>query len=265
LKRRITFGFSPCPNDTFQFHALVHGLVDTGGIDFVPHIADVEELNRLALAGELEVTKASYGVLGKILPDYSLLRSGGALGRGCGPLWVTKGDQSAEELAVQPIAHPGVNTTAHFLLQLRLKNNFTGVPLVFDEIMAKVASGEIPSGVIIHEGRFTYRKMGLTLVEDLGGWWEKTTGAPIPLGCIVLRRDVAPVTPLEIEEILRRSLRFAWENPEASKAWVRSLAQEMEEKVIREHIALYVNDFSLDLGVEGERAVEILLGAGPGL
>lgn len=260
MKRTLRFGFSPCPNDTFQFHALVHGLVDTGGIAFEPVIADVEELNRMALAGDLEMTKASYGALSALLPRYANLRAGGALGRGCGPLWVTKGEKTAGELAKLPIAHPGVHTTAHMLLKQRLGGNFQGVERVFDEVMDAVAQGRVPSGVVIHEGRFTYQLRGLGLVEDLGQWWEKTTGCPIPLGCILLRRDVEGVTPGQIDEMLRRSLRHAWAHPEASRAFVRSLAQEMDEKVIADHIALYVNDFSLDIGDEGERAITRLLG-----
>lgn len=255
----LRFGFSPCPNDTFQFHALLHGLIDTEGITFEPVIADVEELNRRALAGDLELTKASYGALPALSARYRLLRAGGALGRGCGPLWVTRGGKSARELAKLPIAHPGVNTTAHLLLKLRLGGQFTGVPMVFNEVMESVAAGLIPSGVIIHEGRFTYRDHGLTAVEDLGDWWERTTGGPIPLGCILLRRDVEGVTPEKLEGLLRRSLLHARANPEASRGWVRSLAQEMDEKVIADHIALYVNDYSLDIGEDGEKAVSEIL------
>lgn len=255
----LRFGFSPCPNDTFQFHALIHGLVDTEGLSFEPVIADVEELNRMALAGELEMTKASYGALSALLPRYVNLRAGGALGRGCGPLWVTKGAGTAEELSALPIAHPGIYTTAHLLLQLRLGGCFEGVRMVFHEVMEAVAKGEIPSGVIIHEGRFTYREKGLTMVEDLGEWWERTTGNPIPLGCILLRRDLKSVNPAQIDRILRRSLLHARANPDASRDWVRSLAQEMDDQVIADHIGLYVNDYSLDIGEDGERAIEELL------
>lgn len=257
--KTLRFGFSPCPNDTFQFHAMLHGLVDTGEFKFDPVIADVEELNRMALIGELDITKASYGVLKSVLASYTLLRAGGALGRGCGPLWVTKGGKTAEELADLPIAHPGVNTTAHLLLKSRLGGKFNGVGMIFHEVMEKVASGEIPSGVIIHEGRFTYEAMGLTKVEDLGEWWEKSTGAPIPLGCILLKRDLPGIATAQVEEILRRSLRYAWDNPEVSREWVKSLAQEMDDRVINEHIALYVNEYSFDLGPEGEKAVRELL------
>lgn len=255
----LRFGFSPCPNDTVQFYALLHGKIDTGPLTFQPVIADVEELNRLALSGELELTKASYGALGRLLPRYLCLSAGGALGHGCGPLWVTKGNRTADELAKLPIAHPGENTTAHLLLQLRLKGKFQGAPMVFHEIFDAVESGRAASGVIIHEGRFTYEARGLTKVEDLGQWWETATGAPIPLGCILLRRDLEGVDPLFVEGLLRQSLAWARANPGETMRWVRSLAQEMEGAVIAEHIRLYVNNFSEDLGLEGRKAVTELL------
>lgn len=255
MTRQVTFGLSPCPNDTFQFYGLFHGKIDTRGFSFIPVIADVEELNRRALGGELAVTKASYGALGRLLPKYWCLRPGGALGRGCGPLWVTAREPDADRLAKLPIAHPGVNTTAHLLLSLRLGGAFSGVPLVFNEVFDKVASGEVPSGVIIHEGRFTYLERGLNLVEDLGEWWERTTGTPIPLGCILLRRDADPELKTAIEPILRESLAYAYAHREEVMGWVRTLAQELEDSVMEAHISLYVNEFSRELGPEGEAAV----------
>jgi 1,4-dihydroxy-6-naphthoate synthase len=254
----LRFGYSPCPNDTVQFAALALGLIDTGELRFEPVLEDVETLNRWALEGRLEVTKASYGVVGAVLPRYGCLRAGGALGRGCGPLWVAREPRPVEELARLPIAHPGVHTTAHLLLNLRLGGRFTGVPMVFHEVMDRVAAGEIPSGVIIHEGRFTYRERGLAAVEDLGEWWERETGRPIPLGAILLRRD-AGVDPLHVERCLRESLRYGRAHPEKVMAYVRAYAQEMAEDVVARHIALYVNDFSEDVGPEGEAAVRTLL------
>ncbi len=257
--KTIRFGFSPCPNDTIQFHAMVHGLIDTHGYKFEPVMADVEELNRMALGSELELTKVSYGVLGKLLPDYWCLRTGGALGRGCGPLWVARGNTGAAQLARSPIAHPGVNTTAYLLTKLRLGDDFDGVSMLFSDIMEAVTSGEVPSGIIIHEGRFTYADKGLTKIEDLGQWWERETGLPIPLGCIVLKRELEGVDPALIQSIMRESLRFAKENPAEATAWVREHAQELDEEVIESHIGLYVNEFSEDIGEEGERAVRELL------
>ncbi len=261
--KTLRFGFSPCPNDTFQFFALIEGLIDTGDYRFEPVLADVEVLNRRALNGDLELTKASYGALSRLLPAYWCLRSGGALGNGCGPLWVVSGAaggaRSPEELAALPIAHPGENTTAYLLLKLRLGREIKGVPMIFSEVMERVSSGQYPSGVIIHEGRFTYRDQGLVEVEDLGRWWEETTGAPIPLGCILLKRDVAGVDPKEVEALLRQSLQYARANPDEVMDYVRSHAQELDDEVIGSHIELYVNDYSLDLGEKGIKAVMELL------
>jgi 1,4-dihydroxy-6-naphthoate synthase len=261
--KTLRFGFSPCPNDTFQFFPLIEGLIDTGDLRFEPVLADVEVLNQRALTGELEMTKASFGALSRLLPTYWCLRSGGALGNGCGPLWVTKKGEgappSAEELSRFPIAHPGENTTAYLLLKLRLGRELKGAPMIFHEVMQRVAANEFHSGVIIHEGRFTYREQGLVEVEDLGSWWEATTGAPIPLGCILLKRDQPGVDPKEVEEILRQSLRYSRAHPGEVMDYVRSHAQELDDEVIANHIELYVNEYSLNLGEKGTRAVTELL------
>ncbi len=251
----LRFGFSPCPNDTVQFYALVHNRIDTLGLKFEPVLLDVEALNQKALCAELELTKASYAILGRVADSYWCLRSGGALGRGCGPLWVTKGERGAEELANLPIAHPGLNTTAHLLLTLRLGKPPLGEAMVFSEVMGRVAAGDLASGVIIHEGRFTYRERGLHAVEDLGQWWEGETSLPIPLGCILLKRGLSGVDPADVEGLLRKSHDWALENPSETARYIAGNAQEMEPEVIKSHIALYVNEFSRDLGAEGERAV----------
>ncbi|PLX44431.1 MAG: 1,4-dihydroxy-6-naphthoate synthase [Deltaproteobacteria bacterium] len=252
---KLRFGFSPCPNDTIQFYALVNGLVDTEGYEFEPILEDVEALNLMALEGELELSKASYGLLGHVLTDYWCLRSGGALGRGCGPLWIAARPGPAEEYAEYPVAHPGVNTTAYLLLTLRT-GGVEGVPMLFSDVMGAVASGEANSGVIIHEGRFTYGERGLFAVEDLGEWWERTTGAPIPLGCIMLKRDIpGGPDPLKVERWLRESYEYALANPEKVLEYVREHSQELSEEVVKSHIGLYVNEFSRDLGEEGEGAV----------
>lgn len=255
----LTLGFSPCPNDTFIFHALVHGRVELPGVTFEPRLEDVEALNRLAVAGALDVTKVSYGVLPRLLDEYVLLRSGGALGRGCGPLIVARDPMDAEGLRSARIAIPGRMTTANLLLRLFDPDIPPGEEMVYSEIMPAVAEGRVDAGLIIHESRFTYGDHGLSMVADLGAWWESTTGAPIPLGAIVARRSLGADTIREVEEAIRRSVLHAFHHPGESAAYIAAHAQEMEPEVIRNHIALYVNEFSVDLGDQGEEAVRQLL------
>jgi len=257
--RNLTLGYSPCPNDTFIFNALVHGLVSVAGISFRERLEDVETLNRLAMAGELDVSKVSYHALGYLRDEYTLLRSGGALGRGCGPLVVTKGAASMEELRGKPIAVPGRYTTAALLLRLFDPSLDTLVYLPFHEIMGAVAKGQVAAGVIIHESRFTFPDYGLTKLIDLGDWWEGETGCPIPLGCIVARRSLGRETVAAIDNALRASVAHARANPAAATAYIRAHSQEMSDEVCAAHIDLYVNDLSLDLGPEGETAVTTLL------
>ncbi len=261
----IQVGYSPCPNDTFLFYALVHGKVDTGGYTFEPVLEDVETLNRWALEGRLPMTKVSYGVVDRLADRYWCLRSGGALGRGCGPLVVARGPVSLEALAEAEalIAVPGLHTTANRLLELRTGGRpLRRVAMVFHEVMPAVASGRVEAGLVIHEGRFTYRRYGLTVVEDLGEWWERTTGCPIPLGGILLRRDLPGVDPSAVQQALRKSVEYALAHPEEPMAYVRAHAQEMDSGVIRQHIELYVNRYTVDLGDEGIRAVETLFDRG---
>lgn len=258
----ITFGYSPCPNDTFAFHALTHGLVPTPGVAITPFLADVEELNRRALAGELELTKLSFHALAHVLDKYLLLRSGAALGRGCGPLVVARADAPAPDLAQVRVAVPGRLTTAHLLLSLYLGQAPQVEPMSFERVMPTVAAGQYGAGLIIHEGRFTYQRHGLQCLVDLGQWWEQTTGLPIPLGCIALRRDLAASLGPLLEEALSRSVRRAWQDPLASRPYVLAHAQEMEDQVVRQHIDLYVNDFTGDLGAEGLAAVREALSRG---
>lgn len=262
--RRVRVGFSPCPNDTFLFYALVHGLVDTEGYVFEPRLEDVETLNRRALTGEPEMTKASFGILPQLRERYWCLRSGAALGRGCGPLVVARSAGALEALADQGIAVPGLHTTANLLLDLRLGRQVPKVPLVFHEIMPAVARGEVAAGLVIHEGRFTYSSHGLVAIEDLGQWWEGRTGLPIPLGGIFLRRGAADLDPVRIQRALRRSVEFALHDPVAPLAYVRDHAREMDPGVVDRHIELYVNGFTVDVGSEGERAVDGLLGRATG-
>jgi 1,4-dihydroxy-6-naphthoate synthase len=256
--RTLSLGFSPCPNDTFIFHALVHGIVRADGLDFAPQLEDVETLNRLAAEAVLDVTKISYGAIPHLVRDYVLLRSGGALGRGCGPLVVAREKIDRSELTARRIAIPGRNTTANLLLRLFAPDAPAGEEHIYSDIMPAVARGEVDAGLIIHESRFTYADHGLVKVVDLGEWWEQETGLPIPLGGILARRDLGEVTIRAIDDVLRRSVEHAFADPAASRDYVRTHAQEMDEAVTQQHIDLYVNPFSIDLGTEGERAVHEL-------
>lgn len=255
----LSLGFSPCPNDTFIFHALTHGGVALPDFAFLERLEDVETLNRLARAGELDVTKASYGAVPYLLDRYVVLRSGGALGRGCGPLVVTRRPITVEELRGGRIAIPGRMTTANLLLRLFGPDLPAGEERVYSDIMPAVASGEVDAGLIIHESRFTYADHGLRCLVDLGEWWERETGAPIPLGAILARRDLGEERIGRIDRAIRRSVELAFADPAASADYVRAHAQEMSPEVTREHIRLYVNEFSVDLGETGERAVGELM------
>lgn len=260
--RNLRFGFSPCPNDTFAFHALVHGRVATPGFQIEPVLADVEELNHKALEAELEVSKLSFHALAHVLEDYVLLRSGAALGRGCGPLLIAKPSSQNLDLSQTRIAVPGRYTTAHLLLTLFAGASPQVVPMLFSDVMPAVANGDYDAGLIIHEGRFTYQRLGLESLVDLGEWWEAETGLPIPLGCIAARRDLGRDLGLALEKALAQSVDMAWAKPEASRDYVLANSQEMELPVVDQHIGLYVNSFSKDLGTEGMRAVEFMLEKG---
>ncbi|MDO3378253.1 1,4-dihydroxy-6-naphthoate synthase [Geoalkalibacter halelectricus] len=259
MNRILSLGYSPCPNDTFIFYALVHGRVKLPAIGIRERLEDVETLNQLARAGQLDLTKISYHALGHLRERYALLRSGGALGRGCGPLVVAPGALDMAGLRGKRIAVPGRLTTANLLLQLYGSGYENLEIMPFDQILAAVAQDRVDAGVIIHESRFTYAEHGLTAVEDLGAWWERQTGLPIPLGGILARRDLGPELIGQVEEGIRRSLAYAYAHPREPRAYIRSHAQELSDAVIDSHIALYVNDFSLELGAEGEEAVRELL------
>ena len=256
--RTLTLGYSPCPNDTFIFHALVHGIVRADGVRFSERLEDVQTLNRLAAGAELDVTKISYGAAPSLLRDYVLLRSGGALGRGCGPLIVARRELSRDDLRTARIAIPGRNTTANLLLSLFAPDAQPAIELVYSDIMPAVARGDVDAGLIIHESRFTYPRHGLVKVVDLGEWWEQTTGHPIPLGGIMARRALGDETIRRIDDAIRRSVEHAFARPQASRGYVREHAQEMDAAVAKQHIDLYVNRFSVDLGDEGEAAVREL-------
>jgi len=258
----LSIGFSPCPNDTFIFYALVHQQVPLAQATLLPpHLEDVESLNRLALQGKLDVSKLSFHALGHVLDKYVMLNSGAALGRGCGPLLIARPEQKSS-LTRSRIAIPGELTTAAMLLRLYAPEADDFVIMRFDEIMAAVKNKQVDYGVIIHESRFTYPDYGLESIEDLGLWWEELTGLPIPLGCIAARRTLAPEVIRDIDRAVKESLQWARVNPAACMGYIREHAQEMKEKVLQNHIGLYVNDFSLDMGEDGRAAVEELLRRG---
>ena len=253
---KLTIGFSPCPNDTFIFDAMVHGKIDTEGLEFEVVLADVEELNRKAAKAELDITKLSYHAFAYLTDKYMLLRSGSALGNNCGPLLVSKKNFRLEELKDLSIAIPGKYTTANFLLNFAFPNLHNKTEVLFSDIEKKVLSEEFDLGVIIHENRFTYAERGLVKIMDLGEFWEQQTALPIPLGGIVCKRDVDLEIIKKINRILRRSIVFAFENPDESDDYVCQHAQEMDPSVMKKHIELYVNQYSIDLGEKGEKAIQ---------
>jgi 5,8-dihydroxy-2-naphthoate synthase len=256
---KLSFGFTPCPNDAFAFHALVHGLVPAPfGVE--PVLLDIEELNRRAATAELQLTKLSFGAAAAAGDRYTLLRSGAALGRGVGPLVVAPEARSLEDAAAARIAVPGRETTAFLLLRLAAPALGDVVELRYDRILPAVVAGEVDAGLIIHESRFTYREHGLVAVADLGEWWEGETGLPVPLAGIFARSDLEPELVGEAEAATRSSVEYAFANPEASRDYVRSLSHELSDEVCAAHIALYVNEHSVDIGDEGLAAIDRLLG-----
>jgi 1,4-dihydroxy-6-naphthoate synthase len=263
----LSLGFSPCPNDCFMFDALLHHanrapLIDTEGLVFKPFMADVEALNKAAFAGELDVTKLSYHAFAYCTNNYQLLPAGSALGRNCGPLLISKREITADEVRIGKlrIAIPGKYTTANFLLGLAFPEAVNKVPMIFSAIEQAVLSGEVDAGLIIHENRFTYQAKGLRKIIDLGEFWESTTGTPIPLGGIVVKRTLPDEVKQKMNRVLRRSVEYAFAHRDASMPFVREHAQEMDEAVMEQHIRLYVNEFSVDLGQEGRKAVDTLFG-----
>jgi 1,4-dihydroxy-6-naphthoate synthase len=256
---KLSFGFTPCPNDAFAFHALVHGLVPAPFM-VEPVLLDIEELNRRARSGELQLTKLSFGAVPSVGDGYRLLRSGAALGRGVGPLVVARDPAPLEEAAAGRIAVPGRDTTAFLLLRLAVPSLGEVVEMRYDRILAAVVAGDVDAGLIIHESRFTYAEHGLVSVADLGEWWERETGLPVPLAGIFARSDLEPELVAAAESSLRASVEHAFANPEASRDYVRSLAQELSDEVCAAHIALYVNDHSVDIGDEGLVAIDRLMG-----
>lgn len=254
----ITLGFSPCPNDTFMFAALVNGWIDTHGLQFDVRMDDVETLNQWAGENRLQVTKMSFHRSLSLNTTYTLLSSGAALGNGCGPLVIAKNTLSREEIIHGQVALPGYWTTAHLLFRIFYPEAIHKSFLVFNKIEDTVLTDKAIAGVIIHENRFTYADKGLVKIADLGEAWENQTGLPIPLGGIFASRSLSPETKSLIEALIRESIHFAWDHPDQVMPYVRQYAQEMDEEVMMSHIRLYVNDFSLDLGEKGQKSVACL-------
>ena len=254
----LSLGFSTCPNDTFVFDAMVNGRIDTEGLKFDLHLADVEELNQLAFAATLDVTKVSYHAFACLSANYQLLTSGSALGFGCGPLLISKHKIYPDELEELKIAIPGKYTTANLLLSIAWPNLRHKKEYLFSDIEEVILSGEADAGVIIHENRFTYQEKGLRKIIDLGEYWEGLTGLPIPLGGIIAKRELSHEIRLKINRVLRRSVEYAFERPNESLPFVKQHAQAMEESVMCSHIELYVNDFTVDLGEKGREAIQVL-------
>ena len=260
-RKNITFGLSPCPNDTFAFYGLIHGKVETEfGINAT--FMDVQALNEGVLAGRLEMSKISYHLLGYVQDDYFLLESGSALGWGCGPLLVARKDISVNELRRCRIAIPGIYTTAALLFRLYCPEATRFIPMLFSDIPMAVVQGKADAGVIIHETRFVYERLNLVCLQDLGNWWEQETGLPIPLGGIVAKRNLGAKQVQRLDEAVAASVDYAYSHKDEVMAFVKRHAQETEDDVIEEHIKLYVNPFTKRLGKEGLAAVEHLLQVG---
>ena len=254
----FSLGLSPCPNDTYIFYGLLHQSIDTLGLSFRPHFADVAELNSMAYQKKLDVTKISYNAFLDLTDSHVLLNAGGALGRSCGPLLIAAEPLAAEDLKAKRIAIPGEKTTANFLLDYYLPEDLQKVTMRFDQIEDAILSKKVDAGVIIHENRFTYSQRGLVAIQDLGLHWEKSTGCPIPLGGIIAKRSIDLNVLRTVDRLIAASLTYAHDHRAEVLPFVRQYAQEMEESVIWQHIDLYVNEFSQDLGSDGRKAIDQL-------
>ena len=258
---KLSLGFSPCPNDTFIFDALIHHKIDTEELEFEVFYDDVETLNQKAFRGELDITKLSYHAFAYMADKYVLLDSGSALGYGVGPMLISNVEISISDLENNPdykIGIPGKYTTANFLLGLAFPNAKNKVELVFSDIENAVIEGRVDVGLIIHENRFTYQDKGLKKIIDLGDYWEKQTGCAIPLGGIVANRNLPLDVQHKVNRVLRKSVEFAFANPKSGLEFIRSHAQEMSEEVMYKHIDLYVNKYSVELGDEGRKAIKLM-------
>jgi 1,4-dihydroxy-6-naphthoate synthase len=258
-KETISLGLSPCPNDTNIFYALLHKKV-AFPLSITPYISDVEDLNQKLIRRELDVSKISYGVLDHIASDYVLLRSGSALGRGCGPLILSKKKMTAKDLETARVAIPGIHTTAALLMKLYCPGAVNLIPMNFAKIVQAIADGDVEAGVIIHETRFVYHEYGLVMIQDLGAWWEELTGLPIPLGGIAARRSLGREVLQTLNDALKLSVLYAISNEGGDEAldFVKRHAQEMSPDVMARHIGLYVNRYTIELDEEGMKAVDLL-------
>jgi 1,4-dihydroxy-6-naphthoate synthase len=255
---RLTLGFSPCPNDTFIFDAMVHGRIDTEGLEFDYFLADVEELNRKALRSEVDITKISYHAYAYVANNYLILDAGSALGYKNGPLLISKKDIETSSLSHSRIAIPGKYTTANLLFSIAWPEAINKTEYLFSGIEEAILNDEVDAGLIIHETRFTYFLKGLKKIEDMGEYWEKLTCLPIPLGAIVIKRNIPESIALKVNRIVRRSLEYAYQDAIASYDFVYSNAKEMDSTAMNNHIKLYVNEYTIDLGIGGRRAINEL-------
>jgi len=256
---QISLGFSTCPNDTFIFDALVNGKIDTEGIEFKPYLTDVEDLNELAFKNKLDVTKLSYHAWLQVWKSYRILDSGSALGKGSGPVWV--GKNACLDLANQQVsvAIPGEHTTANLLLSLAYPNVTSKKVYLFSDIEQAILDGQVDTGVLIHENRFTYQKKGLVLLSDLGKYWSETTKTPIPLGGIMIHRRLPLTIANTVNRLIRKSLEYAYSYPAGTIEYIRKYAQSMDQDVLEAHLQTFVNEYSLSLGKEGEKSISILI------
>lgn len=255
---KLTLGFSPCPNDTFIFDAMVNGKIDTHGLSFDYVMEDVGTLNAWAEAGKLDITKLSYSTFLHTVQHYALLHSGSALGKGVGPLLIARSPLDLKHIADYKIAIPGFNTTANLLLSLAYPEAKNKTEMLFSDIEHAVLGGEYDAGLVIHESRFTYHAKGLLKLMDMGDWWEQTTGAAIPLGGIVMRRSFDKELCATVDSIIRQSIAYSWAQYPGLADFIKDNAQEMQEEVMRQHINLYVNEYSSDLGETGRNAIQTL-------
>ncbi|RLD80275.1 MAG: 1,4-dihydroxy-6-naphthoate synthase [Bacteroidetes bacterium] len=254
----LNLGFSTCPNDTFIFDAMVHHRIDTEGLEFELILADVEELNKAAFKHEIDITKLSYHAYAYIADNYVLLDSGSALGNKNGPLLISKRKIYPDEINDISIAIPGKYTTANLLLNIAYPDAKNKKEYLFSDIEEAILSNEVDAGLIIHENRFTYEQKGLKKIIDLGEFWETKTNLPIPLGGIVVNRKLPLEVQQKVNRVLRKSLEYAFENPNAGLPFIKEYSQEMDEEVMYKHIELYVNEYSLDLGKKGKKAIKKL-------
>jgi 1,4-dihydroxy-6-naphthoate synthase len=252
---KLTLGFSPCPNDTFIFDAMVHGRIDTEGLEFEYFLADVEELNLKAFASEVDITKMSYHAYAYVADNYLILDSGSALGHRNGPLLISKHNQGTSGMADKRIAIPGKYTTANLLFSIAWPEAENKIEYLFSDIDNAILNEEVDAGLIIHETRFTYKKKGLHKLADMGEYWEELTGLPIPLGAIVINKNIPEDIALKVNRIIRRSLEYAYKDSFASYDFVAGNAKEMDSTVMNNHIKLYVNEYTLDLGKKGREAI----------